>query len=298
MAQKKKKKKTTTNKGKSSAKQVKLNKQKKGNKKNKPKAKPKTKPKAKSTPKQSQKKSEKKKPEKIIHVIKRKITKEFRGLIIVIVSILALLVLFYLVSVVIVFSLYNTVLPGTSVAGVDISSLTLDEVQNKLMERGQPFLEANIPVVLDGETQNFTPKELGISLLPRNTLQEVDFVDFKNTNLATIIASMFKGREIPFYVSVDINKAQKNIEERFSFYDKKSKDAYLIFEGSQLTIVPESHGKIFNTRALYKDIKTRANNLSSEPITVQLLDHNPLVTQTELEAQMETIEDRYITKFI
>ena len=225
MAQKKKKKKTTTNKGKSSAKQVKLNKQKKGNKKNKPKAKPKTKPKAKSTPKQSQKKSEKKKPEKIIHVIKRKITKEFRGLIIVIVSILALLVLFYLVSVVIVFSLYNTVLPGTSVAGVDISSLTLDEVQNKLMERGQPFLEANIPVVLDGETQNFTPKELGISLLPRNTLQEVDFVDFKNTNLATIIASMFKGREIPFYVSVDINKAQKNIEERFSFYDKKSKDA-------------------------------------------------------------------------
>ena len=60
--------------------------------------------------------------------------------------------------------------------------------------------------------------------------------------------------------------------------------------------MPESHGKIFNTRALYKDIKTRANNLSSEPITVQLLDHNPLVTQTELEAQMETIEDRLYNK--
>lgn len=313
MAQKKKKKKIN-NKGKASSKQNKQKKagpsskkrqtkqtKKKSGKKSKGKGGKKTKSKkqgkvVKAVKKVAEQVQPKKRHKEIIRRIKIGITKEFRGPIVAIVSLLALFILFHLSSTVIVFSLYNTVLPGTSVAGVDISSLTLDEVQNKLMERGQPFLEANITVTLDGESQDFNPKELGISLLPRNTIQEIEFVDFKNTNIATILASMIEGRKIPFYVSVDIEKAQKTIEERFTFIDKKSKDAYLIFEGGVLTIVPEQLGKAFDIRTLYRDIKSRANELSSEPITITLVDHQPLVTQVRLEEEMDEIEDRLYSK--
>ncbi len=183
-------------------------------------------------------------------------------------------------------------LPGTTVAGIDISSLTLDEVQVKLMERGQPFLDSSIPVTLGGETHNFTPEELGVSLLTRNTLQEVEFVDYKTTNIATIVASIFEGRNIPFYVSVDIQKAQKNIEERFAFADKKSSNAYVTFESGVLTIVPETSGQTIETRKLYKDIKLRANNLSSEALKVKVADYQPLVTQERLESELEAIEDK------
>ncbi|MCD6109466.1 VanW family protein [bacterium] len=220
-----------------------------------------------------------------------KIFKEFKGPIIVISSFLVALILFYFASIVIVFALYNTVMPGTSVAGVDISSLHLDEVQTKLMERGEPFLDLPISVTMDGETKDFTPKELGISLLPRNTLQEIKFVNFKNSNIASILISMIHGKQIPFYVSVDIENAQKSLEEKFNFADKKTKDAYLTFKNKTLIVVPEQTGKAINTRSLYKDIKNRANNLSSEPINVILLNRQPIVTQAKLEKEMEKIED-------
>lgn len=305
----KKKKKKTANKNKAGAKTAKSKKQKKtGSSSSKKQVKKSTSKKKggkgkknsgskKSVAKKQVKKVEKPKQEpkpkhkEIVTIMKVRMAKELRGPIIAIASFLALFILFHLSSTVLVFSLYNTVLPGTSVAGVDISSLTLDEVQNKLMERGQPFLDSSIPVTLDNETQNFTPKELGISLLPRNTLQEVEFVDFKNTNIATILASMLEGRKIPFYVSVDVEKAQKTIEERFAFADKKSADAYLAFEDGSLTIVPEKPGKAIDTRALYKDIKARANELSSAAITLKAIDHQPLITQESLEAEIENIED-------
>lgn len=290
----KKKKKKTTNKGKVTSKQNKRKKavsstNKKVNNKKGKKVK-------KKNIKKNNKNKEKKNRRETIKLIKVKITKEFRGPIIVLASIIALFVLFYLASTVIVFSLYNTVLPGTTVAGVDVSSLTLDEVQNKLMERGQPFLDSSISMTLDNETQNFTPKELGISLLPRNTLQEIEFVDFDNTNLATIIVSMVKGKQIPFYVSVDVEKAQKIIEERFAFDDKKSKDAYLTFEDGAVTIVPEKQGKTIDIRSLYQDIKSRANNLSSNAITVKTVDQEPIVTKAQLESEMEEIENRLYNK--
>ncbi len=211
---------------------------------------------------------------------RKELARKLRKPIIIVFSILALFVLFYVSSVVVVFSLYNRVLPGTSVAGADISSLTLDEAQNKLVERGQPFLDSTIPITLDGKTINFAPRELGISLLPRNTLQEVKFVNFNNTNIFTVLDSMARGRQIPFYVSVDIEKAQKSIEEKFEFADKKSKNAYLAFEGKELTVVPERAGKAIDTKTLYKDIKSRANALSSEALNVKIFDSKGRLVRT------------------
>ncbi|MBA4336601.1 hypothetical protein C0416_02385 [bacterium] len=234
--------------------------------------------------------------EKIQKRQKRNLAKKLRKPIIIVFSILALAVIFYTASIIMVFSLYNKAMPGTTVAGVDVSALTLDEIQNKLMDRGQPFLESSVPVMLDGVTQNFTPQELGISLLPRNTIQEIRFVNLKNSNIATISAAMIMGEEIPFHVSVDIEKAQRAIEERFAFNDKKSKDAYLTFENETLTVVPEKPGKAIDIRELYKDIKNRANSLSSESLTIKIFDQQPLVTKEKLEAEMEKIKARLYEK--
>ena len=234
--------------------------------------------------------------EKIQKRQKKNFAKKLRKPIIIVSSILALIVLFYMASIIMVFSLYNKAMPGTTIAGVDVSALTLDEVQNKLMERGQPFLESSLPVTLDGVTQNFTPQDLGISLLPRNTMQEIKFVTFKNSNIATISAAMIMGEEIPFRVSIDVEKAQRAIEDRFVFSDKKSKDAYLTFENESLTVVPEKSGKAIDIRELYKDIKNRANTLSPEPLTVKLFDQQPLVTKERLESEMDKIEARLYEK--
>ena len=273
----------------------KTTKSKKGPKKKSTKPKKPTKPKKKPIKQIAQEATQKKEEsrrKKLLRKLKKGLGKEYRGPIIAIASFLALFLLFHVASLVLTFSLYNTVLPGTTVAGIDISSLTLDEVQIKLMERGQPFLDSSIPVTLDGETRNFTPEELGISLLTRNTLNEVELVDYKKTNIATIVTSMIKKRDIPFYVSVDIQKAQKNIEEHFAFADKKSSNAYVTFESGILTIVPEKPGKVIETRKLYKDIKTRANNLSSDAFTVTTEGYQPLVTQERLESELEAIEGR------
>jgi vancomycin resistance protein YoaR len=229
---------------------------------------------------------------------KHKLVKDFRKPIIVAFTIIGIVAIFVLSSIVITFELLGKALPGTRVAGIDVGALTLDEIQVKLMERGQPFLEKPITIKLDEKKSEFLPSEIGISLLPRNTLQEVHFVEFENTNLGDILKTMWIGHEIPFYVSVDVDKAAQEIESRFEFNDKKAKNAYLTFEENELVIVPEKQGKAIDLRALYLAIKNNANNLSSDEIVVELVDQPPLITKADLEQRIDSIKETLNKKIV
>ncbi len=217
----------------------------------------------------------------------KKFSKKLRTPVIIVFVVIGLFVLYQLSSAVITYSLLGKALPGTRIAGMEVGTLSLDEIQEKLMEKGQPFLEKPIRVVLGDESLEFLPSELGISLLPRHTLQEIRFVKFENSNLFTILGALWGGREIPFYVSVDVDKAAFNIEARFNFDDRKAKNAYLSFdENGELVIVSEKKGEDIDIRQLYQDIKLKAGQLSSEPITVKTLNREPLVTQAILEERL------------
>lgn len=223
---------------------------------------------------------------------KTKLSKDFRTPIIIVFGLLALFIIYQISSAVITYALIGKALPGTRVAGIEVGTLSLDEIQERLMEKGQPFLEKPIQIKLGEESREFLPSELGISLLPRYSLQEIHFVKFENTNLITILGSLWGGHEIPFYVSVDVNFAAANIESRFDFGGQKAKNAYLSFdEEGELIIVAEKEGEDIDLRQLYQDIKLRANQLSSDPISVTTGHRKPLVTQALLGERLEEIKE-------
>jgi vancomycin resistance protein YoaR len=208
------------------------------------------------------------------------------------VSVAGFLILWNLANFVITFALQGTALPGTRIAGIDVGSLTVDEIQNKLMDKGDPFLETPIAINLNEKEEKFLPSELGVSLLPRHTLEEVRFVSMTQTGLTDIFNGVVSGREIPFYVSVDIEKAKDNIETRFEFADKKAKNATLAFEEGELKVVPGRSGEIIDIRSLYKDIKNNANDLKRDPVTVKTVQQEPYVTAQDLEDKMEQIKEK------
>lgn len=160
------------------------------------------------------------------------------------------------------------------------------------MKKGKPFLETPIIVKLNDKEEQFLPTDLGVSLLPRQTIEEVRFVSANKTGLADIFSGIVMGQEIPFYVSVDIEKARENIEKRFDFEELKAKNAQLAFKEGDLIIVPEKQGKIIDARELYRDIKKNANGLTGNPVIVETKDHHPNVAAEDLEAGMEEITEK------
>ncbi|MFC1647387.1 VanW family protein [Patescibacteria group bacterium] len=205
------------------------------------------------------------------------------------VSAMAILVLFQLASLVLTFEFLNRAAPGTMIAGVDISSLKVDEVQEKLFEKGQPFLETPIKVILSEGEAEFMPADLGIAIDPRATINKINFVQFDNSNLATLLSSAWNGEEIALHNTVNIEHTLSTIENGFNFHDQKSKNAYLAFEGGALVVIPEEKGLAINTRKLFNDIKENASNLTSNTIDVETYEHSPLVTSANLDTQLNEI---------
>ncbi|MBN1494699.1 VanW family protein [Candidatus Peregrinibacteria bacterium] len=206
-------------------------------------------------------------------------------------SLLGIALIFFAASLLLTLELDNKSMPGTRVAGMDVGLLTVDEIQNKLMQKGTPFIDSKIPINLDNTTLEFAPNELGIGLDARRTLQDIEFIKFGRTSGLEVIQSLISPSEAPYYVSVDLNTAVKNIEFKFNFDEKKSSNAYLAFENNTLTIVPEKSGKAIDLRTLYFDIKQNARELSAEPVNIILVDDNPLVTQTTLEEELSAIKE-------
>jgi len=265
---------------------------KKPKKQQKSKAKPKAKPQAKvaAKSKQQPKAKQHSRISKYLYKARTPILIGFTGL--------ALFIAFELSSIVLTYELLNSAAPGTKVAGVDVSSLTVDELQNKLIENGQPFVETPIKVELDGQEQEFLPSELGITLEPRSTIKEINFVKFDNSNLATLLSSAWNGNQVSFHNNVDVELAASNIEERFVFTDKKSRNAYLTFEGGILTIVPEKEGQNIDIRQLFNDLKANASHLDNKKITIATQNLTPLVTAADLELQLDEITEKLKQKII
>lgn len=272
---------------------------KKGKKKSAPKKQtaPKKAPK-KATPKAAPKaafKKDKKKaapPKKSAAKKTKELYKKYKKQTIALIIIIGLIAVWTVVGLVTVLSLQGRALPGTRVAGINAGLLTVNEIQEKLIEKGHPFLETSISVKLDDKEEKFSPLELGISLLPRQTLEEVKFISIEKTNLADILMGITKPREIPFYVSVDIQKATNSIEKRFNFDDRKARNAILAFEENQLVTIPEREGEVIDLHSLHRDIQRNANTLSREQIEVKTKLRKPDVTSKDLEEKMDEIKEK------
>jgi vancomycin resistance protein YoaR len=224
--------------------------------------------------------------------LKDTIRQKLQGTILAVSIIAALLVAFQLSSMVIKYELAGKALPGTRIAGMDVGMMTLDEIQGRLMDKGQPFLNAPIQVDLGETCVQFSPSELGIQLLPRYTLQEVKFVQIDNMNIFEVFSELWNDRDLPFYASVDIDSAIANIENQFNFAEKKAKNAYFDFdENGSLIVLPGEIGEEIDVRGLYQTIKENANNLSSEPIIIVTNVKDPMVTTEALEDQREAITE-------
>lgn len=216
--------------------------------------------------------------------------------IIAVASVLTLGLFFQIASMILTYGMLDRAAPGTIIAGENMSNLTSEEIQLKLEEAGRPYLESKIIVKMDGAERQFSPEDLGIKIDAASTLQYVDFVKFDNSNLATIAYAAWKGKEIPFYNTVDVDKAATIIEDKFAFADKKTKNATLAFEGGALVVVPEVPGKAVDKDKLLNDLKVSASDLTTNSIEVEIYDFVPTVLTADLEANIEEFKPKLNNK--
>jgi vancomycin resistance protein YoaR len=251
----------------------------------------KTKPKPPAKPKAAKPKPPARQEEKKQNKISQFIYKA-RTPIFITVILFALFVIFELSSIVVTYGFLNNTAPGTRVAGIDLSSLSADEAQNKLLEISQPFLDTPMKIRLDEQEVELPPSQLGVELDTDSTINNINFVRFDNSNLATILSTAWNNDDTPFQNTIDIELALANIEKEFNFDEQKTKNAYLAFEEGVLTVIPEKAGKNINVKKLFEDLKENASNLKNNTIEVSALNTAPQVNAADLETRLDEIKDK------
>ncbi len=204
----------------------------------------------------------------------------------------AFLSIFQFSSLILTYVFLNNTPPGTKVAGADISSLSKDEVENLIQQRAKSFSENPINIKLDDKEIELMPDQLGIQLDIESTLINIAFVNFDNSNLATILSTAVNGNNYPVNNTIDINLALKNIENELNFAEQKTENAYLTFENGFLKVVPEKQGKQIDISKLYNDLKRHSSGLRSKPIYIKAVESAPLVTSADLESELEDIHKK------
>jgi vancomycin resistance protein YoaR len=137
----------------------------------------------------------------------------------------------------------NTVVPGVTVAGVDVGGLTRTEARGRLIHELGDRLAAPISLTLQGESARVVPAELGIS------------IDVDATVSRALAAGRLEGRLLPYVWSTSIDPvmtlpARLRLPDRLAAVERRPRDARpVVGDGGAIRVQPAADGLTVDARA-------------------------------------------------
>ncbi len=182
--------------------------------------------------------------------------------------------------------------PGTTVAGRDLSYMSLSEAKNSLKEAASMFDKSEYKVSLGEKSATFHPSDLGLEILVNDTLNTLEKIDARSVTILNWIFSSSANRSsYPILVHFDRQKAFEALDKAFLITENSPKDAYFYFEnGKKLAIMPEKNGTAVNTEVFFRELKSLAENLQTKELSLSFSQKHPDISATILEEARPEIE--------
>lgn len=182
--------------------------------------------------------------------------------------------------------------PRISIAGNDVGGLNPkiaeNTIENKILSWQKEkirisYTDSNDPS--SSKDWQIDPADLGIiPSVPKNILNAYNIGRTGNIlNMLNQTANIIiEGKNLRISYDIDENKFYSYIENNFSFLEKSSKDASLVFVGDKLTEIPSQTGYAIDRNALKQNIVNNIENLSNKPIAITIFVSAPKITNDRI----------------
>lgn len=167
----------------------------------------------------------------------------------------------------------------------DILSSVHDDVNN--------LNSSKITFVFENKVKESKISDLGISFDEKKTTEGI-FNYCRSTNflqsMQCRLISLFSKRTIKPVYSIDFLKLNYALDEQFADIDKKSKNAGIIYNGSQFVINSSAIGLIVDRSKLVKDISNFIENAEINPVELQLVEELPNIEERQLSNTIDKLK--------
>lgn len=199
--------------------------------------------------------------------------------------------IFAATAILIVFELHshNRVIPRTKLGEVEIGYMKESQAEETIQKAADEFTTTPITIAYENQEVALTPEELGIHLSVDQTLNSLPLMDFKQENIATLIASLIVPRELAFQHTIDADRAINKIEEKFSLKGKRAKNARFVLVDKEFRVEPEMPGMAVNRAKFLAALRQNTSQLSDASISIVVETEQPRITAAQLNQEKEKL---------
>lgn len=181
--------------------------------------------------------------------------------------------------------------PRTFVAStIPVGLMSVKEVQKKLEEALDTYLNTPLSLIYEGKTQLATPLQLGVHIDLEKLFQNLPVI-YQDTSLFDIPQLMLtkKNAEIPFIINE--RRTIELIQTLLPESVKASNNAHFsLLDSRKLAIIPEHTGEKINIELFIDKLRKNVSHLASNPLLVATNKEYPVITQFELASSFEDIK--------
>lgn len=191
-------------------------------------------------------------------------------------------------------------LPGTTVAGVDVGGMEATEAQQQVQEAVDAHLDQPRSVTSDDQTWRVTPRELGTTADVGAAMEEA-LDRTANAGLSQLLGIRWLGGgggDLDVDVPMHLDKAQVNgfVNDVANKVDRAPLDATAEWTGDGVRLVEHRVGRKTDRRALTEDL-ARALRGGAEVVELRVKNLPVGVTSDQVEPLLPALRDRIAAAF-
>lgn len=215
---------------------------------------------------------------------------------------LALIILFSFISFVAAntaFIVTNEIYYGVTVADIPVGGLSVKEAEQKIREAIVTRISQPIKLNYNDKSWPISSQDINIAVDASLLAQEAYEVGRKGNifqQLQERYLTVNRGYTIPIAVSYDAVKLRNILLAIGQSIDTNAQNAFVSYNGSEVTIIPEIIGKKLNITKTLEDINTQFNNQFSFSISLAVDEIAPLIYAADL-ASIDSLITSYSTQF-
>lgn len=167
----------------------------------------------------------------------------------------------------------------TSFSQFNMGGKSKAEVQDIVNSAVEHYARSKITIIIDGQLQDFTVSDLGVSF---DVSATVDDVINSGKNDGKVL-SVFNNRNVYARYRVDSAVFSKALADFFAKYETGAVNANLQFSGKTVIAIPSVKGRIVDRGELVNKIAHNFRNLENKSVELALIDNNPVIRDTDIE---------------
>lgn len=196
----------------------------------------------------------------------------------------------------------GTILPGVTVAGINVAGLSPEEAERRLSDHIHARLREPIYIFLAGESWTEIPADLGLTVDLKNAVHQAVAVGHVGNVVDRILdrlTAVRDGIDLTVPVKVDQQALDSWLASVASRFEKPPKNASLrLGSDGDVEIIPSQSGYVLDTRDLAHRLAAASLRATARSVRIPLKSVEPVRSTADVQASgAHSLMGAYVTSF-